>query len=89
MVAIALHVLLIITSKHAAQRLLAAGAAAMLQVTVQYLPLDNIVCMRRFITHWKPQACILMVRCCPAAGWELCRACAQQLLDRQFMFVLG
>jgi hypothetical protein len=34
----------------------------LLQVTVQFLPLDNTLCIRQFLAHWKPQACILMVR---------------------------
>jgi hypothetical protein len=40
----------------------------LLQVTVQFLPLDNVLCMRQFLAHWKPQACILMVR-----GWPYSR----------------
>jgi hypothetical protein len=34
---------------------------------VQFLPLDNSLCMRQFLAHWKPQACILMVRARPCA----------------------
>eukprot|EP00882_Tetradesmus_deserticola_P020521 GHRQ01022170.1.p2 GENE.GHRQ01022170.1~~GHRQ01022170.1.p2 ORF type:complete len:317 (+),score=91.28 GHRQ01022170.1:883-1833(+) len=49
------------------------------RVTVQFLPLDNMLCMRQFLAHWKPQACILMespawpalVECCAAAGVRL------------------
>lgn len=43
----------------------AAGAAALcccVQVIVQDVPLDNYISMRRFLAHFQPQACILMVR---------------------------
>ena len=32
------------------------------RVRVQYVPLDNHLCIQLFLAHWRPQACILMVR---------------------------
>ncbi|WIA36478.1 hypothetical protein OEZ86_007778 [Tetradesmus obliquus] len=66
------------------------------RVTVQFLPLDNVLCIRQFLAHWKPQACILMesptwpalVECCATAGVRLALLNAR-LSSRLFLAWFG